>query len=313
MSETKATFSLALVIAALMAGAPPPLGAQYLSPFDVNKLPSKPADARIAYGKDPLQFGDLRLPKGNGPFPLVVIVHGGCWLSIANLDNTAPMADALRDAGVATWNVEYRPVDKPGGGWPGTFEDIASAVDYVRVLAEKQPIDLGRVVVTGHSAGAHLTLWTAARSRLKSDSPLRRDAPLPIVAAVALGGPGDLRDFDTYAEKICGPALERLRGGTPAAVPDRWAQASPAELLPLGVRQILIVGDHDSVMPAASRDAYAAKARAAGDTVEVKVVPGAHFEVIAPNAEAFVTVKNEILDLLGVGGAHGGAKAPGSR
>jgi acetyl esterase/lipase len=249
------------------------------------------------------------LPTGAGPFPLVVVIHGGCWLSIANLDNTAPMADALRDAGVGTWNVEYRPVDLPGGGWPGTFEDIANAVDHVRTLAEKHPIDLARVIVAGHSAGAHLALWAAGRSRLKSDSVLRRDAPLPIVAAVALGGPGDLRDFDTYAAEICGPALERLMGGKPDAVPERWAQASPAELLPLGVRQILIVGENDRVMPARSRDAYAAKARAAGDTIEVKVAPGAHFEVIAPTAEAFVTVKSQILALLGIRGEAGPASA----
>jgi acetyl esterase/lipase len=286
----------------MLASLASPLAAQYLSPYDVNKLPSKPADARIVYGADPLQFGDLRLPKGEGPFPLVVVIHGGCWLSIANLDNTAPMADALRDAGVATWNVEYRPGDRPGGGWPGTFEDIATAVDHVRALAEKHPIDLARVVVAGHSAGAHLALWTAARSRLKSDSVLHRGAPLPMVAAVALGGPGDLRDFETYGSAICGPALERLMGGAPDSAADRWAQASPAELLPLGIRQVLIVGENDRVMPTRARDAYAAKARAAGDAVEVKVVPGAHFEVIAPTTEAFVTVKNQILALLGIRG-----------
>jgi acetyl esterase/lipase len=289
--------SIALLAA---LGAPAsPVGAQYLSPFDVNKLPSKPADARIAYGSEPLQFGDLRLPKGEGPFPVVVVIHGGCWLSIANLDNTAPMADALRDAGVATWNVEYRPADLPGGGWPGTFEDIANAVDHVRALAEKHPIDLARVIVAGHSAGAHLALWSAARSRLKGDNSLHRGNPLPMVAAVALGGPGDLRDFDTYGSEICGPGLQQLLGGKPDAVPDRWAQASPAELLPLGVGQLLIVGESDRVMPPRAREAYVAKAKAAGDPVELVVVPGAHFEVIAPTAETFATVKERILGLLG--------------
>ena len=276
--------------------------AQNLSPFDVNALPSKPANARVAYGKDALQFGDLRLPEGKGPFPVVVVIHGGCWLSIANLDNTAPMADALRDAGVATWNIEYRPVDKPGGGWPGTFEDVGAALEQVRALAATHPLDATRVVVAGHSAGAHLALWAAAQSRLPSSSVLHREAPLPVLGVVALGGPGDLRDFETYGRDICGPAVERLIGGAPDAVPERWAQASPSELLPLGVRQVLIVGENDRVMPQRAREAYAAKARAAGDRVDVVVVPGAHFEVIAPTTEAFAIAKDQILGLLGMGG-----------
>jgi acetyl esterase/lipase len=282
--------------------------AQWLSPYDVNKMPSKPADARVTYGSDPLQFGDLRLPKGRGPFPVAVVIHGGCWRSIANLDNSAPMADALRDAGVATWNVEYRPVDK-GGGWPGTFEDVAAAVDQVKTLAEKYPLDRSRVVVVGHSAGAHLALWAAARPRLPASSQLHADAPLPLVGAIALGGPGDLRDFATYGDKICGPVIDQLLGGALAAVPERIAQASPVELLPLGVRQVLIVGEEDGVMPAASREAYVAKATKAGDTAEVRVVPGAHFEVIAPTSEAFAVVRKTVLELLGLG-APGSAAAP---
>jgi acetyl esterase/lipase len=296
-----------MALTAALACLAMPAPAQNLSPYDVNALPSKPADARVPYGTDPLQFGDLRVPQGPGPFAVVVVIHGGCWLSIANLDNTAPMADALRDAGVATWNVEYRPVDRQGGGWPGTFEDIGAALDSVRALAAKHPLDPNRVVVAGHSAGAHLALWAAARSRLKSDSPLHGDNPLPVLAAVALGGPGDLRDFETYGHEICGPAVEQLLGGAPDAVPERWAQASPAELLPLGTRQVLIVGETDRVMPERAREAYVAKARAAGDTIEVVVVPGAHFEVIAPTTKAFATVKDQILGLLGIGAAPAAA------
>jgi acetyl esterase/lipase len=151
--------------------------------------------------------------------------------------------------------------------------------------------------VVGHSAGAHLALWAAAQSRLPSSSVLHRDAPLPVLGAVALGGPGDLRDFETYGREICGPALERLIGGAPDAVPERWAHASPSELLPLGVRQVLIVGESDPVMPLRAREAYAAKARAAGDRVDLVVVPGAHFEVIAPTTEAFAIAKDQTLGL----------------
>ncbi|HXG57113.1 MAG TPA: alpha/beta hydrolase [Vicinamibacterales bacterium] len=279
----------AIIIGVLAAAALPP---QRLRPSDVDRLPSKPADARITYGTDPLQFGELRLPKGNGPFPVAVVIHGGCWVSrFATLQNTAALADALRDAGIATWNVEYRRVDNPGGGWPGTFADIAAATDHVRAMARQHPVDVTRVVTIGHSAGAHLALWAAARARLPATSVLRRENPLTLRAAIALGGPGDLRDFYRYGDQICGSnVVEKLMGGGPDALPDRYAQGSPVELLPLGVPQVLIVGAEDGVMPKPSRDRYSTAATQAGDRVEVIEVPGGHFEVIAPSSAAWPTV-----------------------
>jgi acetyl esterase/lipase len=278
-------------------------GGQRMGPRDVDSLPSRPADARVNYATaDPLQFGDLRLPKGRGPFPVAIVIHGGCWLSkFATLQNTAAFADALRDAGVATWNVEYRRLDNPGGGWPGTFADVGAAADYVVTLAKGHDLDLSRAVVVGHSSGAHLALWLAARHRLSSTSVLYRQTPLRVRGAIALGGPGDLRDFTTYARDICGaPVIEQLLGGSPQAVPERYAQASPVELLPFGARQILIVGAEDVVMPQRSRDAYIAAALKAGDQAESVVVPGAgHFESIAPTSAAWPVVRDRILALVG--------------
>ena len=275
---------------------------QRLRPRDVDAIPSKKADARIRYGSDPYNYGDLRLPKGAGPFPLAIVIHGGCWISkFATLQNTAALADALRDAGVATWNIEYRRLDHAGGGWPGTFHDVGAAADHVRVLAKEYPLDPNRVVSVGHSAGAHLALWLAGRHRLAADSELRRDDPLNLAGAVALGGPGDLRDFTTYAASVCGsPVIEQLLGGNPESVPRRYAQASPAELLPLGTRQVLIIGESDGVMPQKSRDAYVAAARKATDRVDLVMVPDAgHFEVIAPASSAWPVVRDRVLELLG--------------
>lgn len=287
----------AVVLVAALAIAGTLVDAQRLRPRDVDALPSKAPDTRIPYGSDPLQFGELRLPSGPGPFPVAVVIHGGCWVSkFATLQNTAALADALRDAGLATWNVEYRRLDQPGGGWPGTFTDIAAAVDVVRTIAREHPLDLTKVITVGHSAGGHLALWAAARHRLPKDGALSRENPLRLRGAVALGGPGDLKGFAEYDEKICGSnVIDSLMGGSPSAVPERYAEGSPVELLPLGTRQLMIVGADDAVMPVAARDSYSAAVKKAGESVEIVEVPGGHFEVIAPTAAAWPTVRDKIV------------------
>jgi acetyl esterase/lipase len=123
------------------------------------------ADHRIYYGTNLVQFGDLRLPKGPGPHPVAIVIHGGAWGSAVALHYTSVLSAALTCAGVATWNIEYRRIGG-GGGWPTTFQDVAAAADFLRVLATHFPLDLNRVVATGHSAGGHLSLWLAARHRL---------------------------------------------------------------------------------------------------------------------------------------------------
>src|SRR5262245_17741485 len=141
-----------------------------IAPDDLLKERVPTADFHLFYGANELQFGELRLPKSKGQHPVAVLVHGGCWSArIGNLDPRAtsldllrPMAAALTEAGMATWNVEYRRVGNPGGGWPGTFHDLSQATDYLRVIAPKHGLDLKRVIVMGHSSGAQLAHWIAA-------------------------------------------------------------------------------------------------------------------------------------------------------
>lgn len=288
-------------VAALMVG-PLALAAQgRMRPADVDRIPAGPATARISYGQDSLNFGDLRVPAGATNVPVVVIIHGGCWVHrLATLQNTNALADALSKEGVATWNVEYRRYDNPGGGWPGTMRDIADAVDALRTIARTYPIDTANVVLTGHSAGGHLALWAAARHRLPAKTPLTAPAPLAVRAAVALGGPGDLQDFMTYGQRSCGTGvIDKLLGGTYDQVPERWTQVSPVHLLPHGVPQRLIAGDADFIMPRNAIDAYERKARDAGDTIDHRIVEDAgHFEVIAPTSTAWPVVRDGILELL---------------
>jgi acetyl esterase/lipase len=289
------------IITGLILFFVPSAVAEPLRPEEVDALISDPPEARIAYGKDPEQFGDLRLPQGKGPFPVAIVIHGGCWVStLATVQNTAAAADALRDLGVATWNIEYRGIDRQG--WPGTFEDVATATDYLQKVSQTYPIDLTRVIAVGHSAGAHLALWLGGRRQLPQESTLFHPSPLLLTAVVALGGPGDLRDFRNYETHICGaPVIDSLLGGSPEAVPGHYAQGSPIELLPFGIHQVLIVGEQDPVMPERSREAYLMAAQNLGDTVERIVIPNAgHFEVIAPTSTAWPIVKGKILELLGI-------------
>ncbi|HEV2859631.1 MAG TPA: alpha/beta hydrolase [Pyrinomonadaceae bacterium] len=292
-----------LVVLLLLAafGRAPVCNAQLLRPRDVDKLPSTPADKRASYGADPQQFGDLRLPAGAGRHPVAVVIHGGCWLSpFADVRNTAALSSALTAAGVATWNIEYRRVDNPGGGWPGTFQDVSSAVDYLRRLARTYPLDLKRVVIVGHSAGGHLALWAAGRGRLPKGSPLYTPDPLKARGVVNLGGPGNLRSILPAQEQVCGAKpITRLLGGTPEEVPDRYKVASPSEMLPLKVEQVLITGAQDRAVPPKYGQEYEAEARRSGDKVRMVVVENAgHFEVIAPGTAAWPTVEEAVKTLL---------------
>jgi acetyl esterase/lipase len=275
----------------------------FLSPADINALPSAPADARQAYGPDPEQFGDLRLPAGPGPHPVAVVIHGGCWLeSYADLQNTAALADALRRDGFATWNLEYRRLDQPGGGWPGTFLDAAHGIDALRELARRYPLDLKRVILVGHSAGGQLALWAAARHRLPLGAALYLRDPLPIAGVVALGTPADLARFRLNEAEVCGDrVVTKLMGGGPDRVPERYAEGSPIELLPLGVPQILLTGSDDFIEGPPEGAAYVAAARAAGDRAEQRVIPNSgHHEYNSPETPAGRATRTAVRELAGL-------------
>jgi acetyl esterase/lipase len=257
---------------------------------------------RIAYGTDSLQYGDLRLPPpGTGHVPLVVVIHGGCFQgNIASARNAAPLADAFPAAGVASWNIEYRSVDRPGGGWPGTLQDIADAVDHVRVLARLYPIDTSRIVVAGHSAGGFFGVWSASRRTIAPGSPLVRGAPLPLAGVVSVGGFIDLAEFRRTTNTGCSRGVDGLLGDVPDAVPARYGDANPIPRLPLGIPTVHIAGERDPLGTIPRREAFAAAARQAGDRASVITVSGGHFEVMAPGTEQGRATVNAVLELLGL-------------
>jgi acetyl esterase/lipase len=268
-----------------------------MSASDVVALPKPEPDYRLQYGDDPLQFGELRLPEGEGPFPVVIVIHGGCWLAEYDLGYMSGFANALTAARVATWSIEYRRVGDEGGGWPGTFQDVADGADYLLDIALEYGLDVDRVAAVGHSAGGHLALWLAGRKSLDGEDPLRGEAPLSLNGVVALAGIPDLEAY--AAPEGCGSAVSGLLGGEPIEVSDRLRRASPIAMVPFGVTQTLIIGEFDSIVPESQAESFADAARQMGDSVAVTTILGAgHFELVDPSHSGFEVIREDVLKAL---------------
>ena len=257
---------------------------------DLVKRPKPAPDATIVYGPDQMQKVDVWLPKGRGAHPVVLMVHGGCWTtSIADRSLMNWVADDLRREGIAVWNIDYRGVDRTGGGYPGTFTDAAMAADQLTRLAATYHLDTRRVVAVGHSAGGHLALWLAGRGKLPKSSPLATPTPLHIDHVVSLGGLPDLEATAQSPDNGCGTeVVGKLVGTSSAARPDIYADTSVPRLLPLGVPQDLVNGREDRIIPLRFGTDYVARAAAAGDRAELHVMPETgHVELVAPETPAW--------------------------
>jgi len=257
----------------------------------------------IIWGAGPTDVVDLWLPEGEGPYPVVVMAHGGCWQkSIADRTLMNWMAEGLRQRGWAVWNIEYRGVDEPGGGYPGTFLDVAGAADALAEHASEHNLDLSRVTGIGHSAGGHLILWLAGRSRLPATSALGADRPLSFRGVVVSGGLADLEASRPLTLPSCLDAVyDRLTGPASALRPDPLADTSPARLLPIGVPFISVHGEDDRIAPPLLGERLSRSARQAGDEASLIVVPRTgHVELVAPETEAFRIQADALARLAGL-------------
>jgi acetyl esterase/lipase len=297
------TIRLSVLIAVLTCS----VAAQSRNPLELATAPAPAGAIRIAYGSDPMQFGELRVPSTKGPYPLAIVIHGGCWVAklgdldsrAVAMDNMRPLTVALNDAGIATWNIEYRRLGNQGGGWPGTFRDVASGADFIRTAARERQLDLTRVISIGHSAGAHLALWLAARPKLSKNSDLYVSDPVRVTGVVSLDGPADLKATIPLQRPVCGgPVITDLIGGSPEERPDRYRDASPIEQLPLGVPQAFFTGQ----MFAAHAAPYEAATKKAGDRVQSIALPSAgHFVFIDPQSDVWPQVIKSVRRLLAMG------------
>jgi acetyl esterase/lipase len=252
-----------------------------VSAEDILSKPQPPPDERVAYGADPNQFLEVRLPSAKAPHPVLLNIHGGFWRAKYDLAHAGHLCEALRVSGFATFNLEYRRIGNPGGGWPGTFEDIRSAYRFIQQEHSRFHLDVDRLVVMGHSAGGQLALCLAAH-----ESSLH--------SVISLAGVVDLKK--TFAMHLSHDAVVEFLGGTPDAVPEHYREADPMEMSIPHARQWLIHGREDDTIPADFSRDYVAQKKKAGESAELVEIPGAgHLELIDPASSAFKQIETVVL------------------
>ncbi|MES2898834.1 MAG: alpha/beta hydrolase [Pseudomonadota bacterium] len=295
------TFSLRTLFSALFVSS----GAAAAAPMTLNDylaLSGPAPSATIAYGSAPSQFAELFRPEGKGPFPVVVLVHGGCWtVKFGGITQMHNVAGALAARGIAVWNVEYRRVDEEGGGYPGTYLDINAALERLRAEAPNYQLDTSRIVAMGHSAGGQLVQWIAGRSRIPASSPLFQPRPLKVANIISLGGLADLRREAGLIKTSCGRDTVQLAGSPSPERPDVFADTNAADLVPNGSKTVLITGALDTISPPRAAYAYAARVQSAGDGARVVILPNAsHYDEVAASSPAWPLVLAEIEIALGI-------------
>jgi acetyl esterase/lipase len=253
---------------------------------DILDIPPPAADARLSYGADPNQFGDFRLPQTKGPLPLVMNIHGGFWRAKYDLAHAGHLCAALAADGIATWNIEYRRVGDPGGGWPGTFEDIRSAYRYLPQIAKLYDVDSTRVLIMGHSVGGQLALCVAARES-------------SITRVVSLAGVVDLPQ--AWEQKLSDNAVAAFLGGDPSEKPERYRVADPMQLrINHATTQMLIHGaEDDIVQPYFSRHYVEQKKNHGEDVRYLEISDAGHFDLIDPRSNAWPKVEGTVRGMLG--------------
>lgn len=259
---------------------------------DANLAASTP-DEVLRYADHPRGFAELRLPEGDGPFPLAVIYHGGCWKTgIASQAYMAPLATRWQDQGIATLNVDYREVGD-GGGWPGSFADWAASAKLIDEVAARYPIDRARVTLVGHSAGALPAQWLARRDG--ADGPVGVRERTAVASAIVLDGPGDVGAEQPAFDALCQfSAVAPFMGGEQQRFPERYTAISPAMIAPR-LDHLLFV---QAKLPAPFATTQAALATGAR-RVEVRENPGvSHFAIITPGNPAYAANEPAMLAVL---------------
>jgi pimeloyl-ACP methyl ester carboxylesterase len=266
-------------------GAGKPVPYFFVNPREILTLPAPPADAKIAYGHEPRQFGELRAHGSPGGLqPLVITLHGGFWRNQFNLAYMGHLCEALKRMGFATWNLEYRSLGDAGGGWPGTFDDVVAGAAFLKNIAGPYKLDLARTIALGHSAGGQLALYLAARLKLRG---------LKLRGVIGIGAVADLKRAQ---ETQLGNRVVDLLHAPPAA--------DPMQALPLHTPQRLFCGKEDDIVPIEISRRYVEAAHNKGDDARLIELPGGHFEPVDPRTAQWASIAQEVASLLARSAPH---------
>lgn len=259
---------------------------------DAHLAPSRP-DAILRYADHARGFAEVRMPEGEGPFPLAVIFHGGCFkYGVADQAYMSPLATSWQRRGVATLNVDYREVGD-GGGWPGSFGDWLAAAQLIDEVAARYPIDRDRVTLVGHSAGALPALWLAEEQGPEAPGGAR--GPIKARAALILDGPGDLgRELGAFDALCQFSSVAPFMGGAPTDEAARYAVISPVANPP-DVERVLFV---NAALPQPPTDVVKAVSGRGAKVIVLDKKGNSHFSMITPGTPFFADLEPEILNLL---------------
>src|SRR5215470_4634093 len=240
-----------------------------------------PPGIREPYGPAPSQHVWIRRPPGSERLRTLVMVHGGYWRAAYDAGHVGHLCADLAKRGWATVALEYRRIGEEGGAWPGTMTDVTAAMNALPGLAGKHGLDLGRAAWMGHSAGGHLALWAVTRA--SAPGALKRPSWRPR-RVVGLAPVSDLEEADRL--ELSRHVTLELLGGSAKEQAARYADASPADRLPLGVPLVVIHGTKDNIVPLAMNRSFAERARKAGDDIRLLMPEDAdHFDVIDPKSK----------------------------
>lgn len=247
------------------------------------------------YGTELFQEGDLYLPENKCP-AVICLLHGGFWRMPYDRTQLSSMARDLASHGFAVWNIEYRRLGAEGGGWPGTFNDVIDAVNYLEQFTLRGiELDLEHVIIAGHSAGGHLALWCAAQNE-NSPSPFSR-LRIKLYAAAGLAAVVDLAS--SYETKDGDSAVSELLGGSPQEIPGIYSLSSPMAMIPLNRRHLIMHGTLDDALPVESAREYARLARTAGDDVDFIEVPKAgHMDYLDIDSQAYALFRKWLISVV---------------
>lgn len=239
---------------------------------ELNQLPLSTANKTITYGESEHHIMDVYLPQTTQPKSNVMLIHGGCWQNQYDRLYMGHMAKSLSDRGYRVFNIEYRRTGDPGGGYPGTLNDIQAAYKKIQTYLIEDQENNSSINVMGHSAGGHLSLWLAATE--------------PSVSAVI--GLAAISDLSNYAEGSgsCQSAARSFMGATPSEKADHYKKADPLLMAVPKAKVTLISTEKDGIVPPSHNDAYTQKS---GAKHHITAEMG-HFDLVAPTAVIWLSL-----------------------